>query len=880
MEWPLVGRESTLRRLTATLDGHAPSSVTIAGEEGVGKTRLAAEVAKVAQARGHAVERISASHSTAPIPFGAVAPLLAMPANSADLSVLMGKLLAELQQRSRDGGQLVLLVDDAHQLDEHSATLLHQAAAHRVASILLTTRSGEPAPAVLTQLWKDRHAQRVEIGPLNQGATRRLIQAALGGPVDGLTQSELWQRSGGNPLFLRELILAGLESETLARAGDVWRLVGPLAPSSRLSELVRSRLGTLRAGERTVVDVLAVADVVDLETLQDVAGETAVEALEERNLIVAVQSGNRTVVRFAHPIYGEVVSAAMPRARARRVMRELAARLDRTGARRHDDLLKLALWGIDGGSPPDPDLLLAAARRALATFDAPLAERLARAALATDGDRVSAELLLGEALAAQQRVEEADEILERAADHARHDDEVAQVALAWANTLYFRAGRTDDAARVLGRALDRVKDPGWRDELQSLAVLFKAAAGELHAVAAAGRHVLERDGAPARAVVHTLTYSTIANVMLGRFADAEAQVRLGLELAPETAEVLPLSGEMLRINGVMANAYAGRHRQALELATAGQRSALGSRVAEVSAMWSMNLADCQMLSGDIEASLHSMLECLAVVRERDPFAVRGIACAFAAVCATWLGRHDLARELRQEVIDLELARDVRSRIWLDRASAWAAWHDEGAEAGALACMRAARQAISYTHLVWAAGLFHDAARLGMAGPAATRLDALARRVEGELVPAMALHAHSLAASDGLALERAASAFERLGSNLFAAEAAAKAQQAYMRDGRPRLARVVAARAALLAAQCPNVKTPGLADVAPVPLTRRELEVARLAADGLSSRELGERLRISVRTVDNHLTTVYGKLGISSRAELPDVLGVAMATAAD
>lgn len=880
MEWPLVGRDSTLRRLTATLERRAASSVTIVGEEGVGKTRLATEVAKVAQARGHSVERISASPSVAPIPFGAVASLLTLPASSADQTGLMSTLLSELQRRSRDGGALLLFVDDAHQLDEHSATLLHQAAAHRVASLLITTRSGEPAPAVLTQLWKDRLAERVEIGPLNQGSTEQLIQEVLGGPVDSLTMSELWQRSAGNPLFLRELILAGLESEALARDGDVWRLVGQVAPSGRLSELVRTRLGTLRREERAIVDVLAVADVADLETLQSIAGVAAVEALEERHLIAAEQSGNRTVVRFAHPIYGEVVSAAMPRARTRRVMRGLATRLERTGARRQDDMLRLALWSIDGGSPASLDVLLAAARRALATFDAALAERLARAALAAEGDGVLAELLLGEALAGQQRVDEAEQVLMRAEGRALSDDQVAQVALARANLLYFRGGRTDAAAQVLGRALGRLKDPGWRDELQSLAVLFKAAAGELHAVAAAGRRVLERDGAPARAVVHTLTYSTIANVMLGRFAEAGEQVRIGLELAPETADVLPLSGEMLRINGVMANAYAGRHRQAIELATAGHRSALGSRVPEVAAMWSMNLAECMMLRGDIEAALRTMLECLALIRQRDPFAVHGIACAFAAICATWLDRRDLARELRQEVIDLELVRDVRSRIWLDRAMAWAAWGDEGAEAGALAAMRAARQAIHDTHLVWAAGLFHDAARLGMAEPAAARLEALARRIEGELVPAMALHARALAESDALALERAASAFDRMGATLFAAEAAAQAQKAYLRDGRPRLARVVGARAALLAAQCPNVRTPALADVTPVPLTARELEIARLAGEGLASRELADRLSISVRTVDNHLGTIYGKLGISSRAELPDVLGVASAVVAD
>jgi DNA-binding NarL/FixJ family response regulator len=51
------------------------------------------------------------------------------------------------------------------------------------------------------------------------------------------------------------------------------------------------------------------------------------------------------------------------------------------------------------------------------------------------------------------------------------------------------------------------------------------------------------------------------------------------------------------------------------------------------------------------------------------------------------------------------------------------------------------------------------------------------------------------------------------------------------------------------------------------LTPQELQIARLAADGLSNREIGERLYLSHRTVGFHLYHVYPKLGISSRAQL-------------
>jgi DNA-binding CsgD family transcriptional regulator len=58
------------------------------------------------------------------------------------------------------------------------------------------------------------------------------------------------------------------------------------------------------------------------------------------------------------------------------------------------------------------------------------------------------------------------------------------------------------------------------------------------------------------------------------------------------------------------------------------------------------------------------------------------------------------------------------------------------------------------------------------------------------------------------------------------------------------------------------------------LTPQELQIAQLAADGLSNREIGERLYLSHRTVGSHLYRLFPKLGITSRTQLRDVLGPA------
>jgi DNA-binding NarL/FixJ family response regulator len=55
------------------------------------------------------------------------------------------------------------------------------------------------------------------------------------------------------------------------------------------------------------------------------------------------------------------------------------------------------------------------------------------------------------------------------------------------------------------------------------------------------------------------------------------------------------------------------------------------------------------------------------------------------------------------------------------------------------------------------------------------------------------------------------------------------------------------------------------------LTAQELQIVRLAGDGLSNKQIGERLYLSPRTVSNHLYRVFPKLGITSRSQISVVL---------
>ncbi|MDI5942736.1 helix-turn-helix transcriptional regulator, partial [Micromonospora sp. DH15] len=168
-------------------------------------------------------------------------------------------------------------------------------------------------------------------------------------------------------------------------------------------------------------------------------------------------------------------------------------------------------------------------------------------------------------------------------------------------------------------------------------------------------------------------------------------------------------------------------------------------------------------------------------------------------------------------------------------------------------------------------LLHDAVRLGDQDAARQLLTVSG--VQGQLAAARVGHARAVLDRDPEALAAEARAFEACGADLFAAEALVTAADLHRSAGRPRQAALCANQAAALAARCEGARTPGLlTSSAQQPLTAREREIALLVAGGQSSRSIAETLVISVRTVDNHLQSIYAKCGVNSRSGLAEMIG--------
>src|SRR5207244_10291454 len=98
------------------------------------------------------------------IPYGALAHLLPaeIPASVANpLRWAVDRALSSARGRG-----LALLVDDAHQLDPASAAVVHHLVQHRLATVVGTVRAAEPAPDVVSALWTENLATRLELAPL------------------------------------------------------------------------------------------------------------------------------------------------------------------------------------------------------------------------------------------------------------------------------------------------------------------------------------------------------------------------------------------------------------------------------------------------------------------------------------------------------------------------------------------------------------------------------------------------------------------------------------------------------------------------------------------------------------------------------------------
>jgi hypothetical protein len=300
--WPLVGREHALERVGQLLGRNDVSGAVLVGPAGVGKTRLATACIDLGEAAGMSTAVAVGSRAAAEIPLGALSGLLPPVPVDGPPGLALLQFARQGLADLAGGRRLMLVVDDAHNLDDASALVVHQLISSGDAFVVATVRSGEAVPEPVVNLWKDGVAERVEVDALPPEAVAQLVEVALGGPVEAVAAQALADASEGNVLYLRELVLAGLETHALVDDAGLWRLVGSIATSPRLTDLVSARVAGLDEEEVSALELVAFGEPIGVDVIERLASGDALERLERKGLLVTVVDQRRIQARLAHPL--------------------------------------------------------------------------------------------------------------------------------------------------------------------------------------------------------------------------------------------------------------------------------------------------------------------------------------------------------------------------------------------------------------------------------------------------------------------------------------------------------------------------------------------------------------------------------------------------
>lgn len=408
-----VGREAHLERLEelweATVQGR-PEPVLLAGEPGIGKTRLAAEFAAVIHARGatvlygHCDEDALGRYQPFVEALGewvsATAPEV-LSARAGALAPELAALVPELARRLRDvrapqradpeleryrlldavrelvgmiagAAPLLLVLDDLHWADQGTLRMLRyllRAPGSMPVMILATYREAEPGPAhalatMLDDLRREQRHARLRLDGLDEREAAALVESRAGQPPAGELLRAIHEETSGNPFFIEAVVQDLTERDRLRSDAEPFvpaLAVDEIGIPEGVKEVIRRRLAHLGDG---AVRALRIASVVgrdfELRVLEQVAGETGdelAEVLEDAVTARLVEelAGEPGRFRFYHALVRAALYDDLTAARRARLHRRVGEALERDD-RGNDRLSALAHHFYEatrGGEPPE-----------------------------------------------------------------------------------------------------------------------------------------------------------------------------------------------------------------------------------------------------------------------------------------------------------------------------------------------------------------------------------------------------------------------------------------------------------------------------------------------------------------------------------------------
>jgi DNA-binding CsgD family transcriptional regulator len=868
--WPLTGRDEELDLLTALLDGAVFKGVVLAGGAGVGKTRLAREASEVAAEQGWVVRSVHGTAAAQAIPLGAFSQWIDQ--SEGQPLTLVSSVIAGITAAPKNSPVLVV-VDDVHLLDDLSAFVLDQLVRRGAATVIATLRTGEAVSKPVTELWKDGHLKRLDLRPLSRRKCKELLEGALGSPISDPTSERLWELTRGNVLFLHALVRQERQAERLIHTDGEWTWTGPITVSHTLAELVDVYIGTAPGPVLEVLDLLVVAEPLELAHLSTLADPQVIEDAERHELIQLSHGPATDFVRIGHPLYGETQRSRMGLMRARRLRARVAEvmRASDSGAAPADPV-RLALLWLDSDLSGDPEVHLHGAAAAFRRLDTGLSERLAEAAIRA-GAGAEAHVLHARTLSMRGSGEQAEQVLSLLLTDEERDDTWVAATTLRAMNLLLTLGRPEESRVVIEEALSDASAPMDQEFLAFRAVQLAMAARPAEVVDLL--ESIDQARLTSASRINLNFGTTIALGELGRIeqatqtpeddfvlaADSPANAFQAVSLALMHVDALAVNGYIAEamslservvgqwtdvpdvsrsiaegIIGVAAAAYgdlpSARERLSCALTTKQPRRGKGSLPFLGIGSW-MRIAYVETLAraGDVESAVPALRD---MQRNRHPSFMflepnRMLAAAWLAAAQ---GHTTKALNLVSEATDFARKHGQHSREVL--------------------CLQTAIQ-------------FGDNANH------TGRLDELAALVEGPRAPLVARWAEARAANDGDPLLSVSADLEAMGDRIGAADAAAHAAEAFDAHNLRGSRLTASARATQLIAACGATTLATRETASPLPLSKREREIANLVRDGLSNKEIADSLTMSVRTVEGHIYRACNKLGFASRAELAELI---------
>jgi DNA-binding CsgD family transcriptional regulator len=868
--WPFVGRAAEQSLIQRLLHDASSQGVVVASAPGVGRSRLINECVVTAENTGSLVLRFHASRAAAAVPFGVFGSLLPdeLSVNESPNGVQTALLarLVSLAAGEAGRGRLVILIDDAHLLDDASAALVQLIATVSSAFVVVSVCAADVAPDAIVGLWKNDTLTRVELEPLSLDEVEQLVACVLGGPVQRACVNDLWHRCNGSVLFLCEWVRASIEAGANELHDGIWTLSTRTAPSQRLIDLVETRLRDLADDERDLLEMLAFGEPMGSGDVTFVSDLSTALRLEARGLLLSRLHRGQLEIVIAEPMVGEVLRVQVSPLRRRTIAATVAEAIEQTGALGQGDALRIAMLRLESGDAK-PRILASAATEAMRRREFMLGERLARAAIEA-GSGFSTSMLLAELIGSQGRAGEAEQQLSDLIAVAANDDERADVAIRrLANNILHR-GHFDQEQRLEAEHIRT--DDRRRTEIMARAAIVELGTNGPRACAKAVEPLL--NGATGSALVWACIGGAYSLGRLG-YADRAIQVASrGFDAHANLVEPIEWDPCLHVYLRCQALAYSGRIREGRELARSEyERSRLAGN-SEAQAYYAMFLGQLVAGLGHAQSAVEFERESVALFRQLGRPTQTEQALAHLVVAYSVGGDGPSARQALSDLEGLGLPTGRHRILDVHLAHAWASCAEGDLKTAQQHLSEAIKAGSVVGDRIGESTALHTLARFGRPDAARHRLAILAEEIDGCVAPTQLAHVEALAGRDAARLEQVATDFETMGLSLFAAEAAADAAVIWRQSGFARQSSAAARRSRSLMQLCPGATSPALQGVETRSLlTPAERNVLLLAARGQTNRAIAETLVVSVRTIENHLQHAYEKLGIHGRSAISEAL---------